>query len=63
MDNALLTTLISESQTRHFGNAAESLYQHQPSVRFRIRQTQSQFWLVLFNRHRPNIQLSPAGER
>ncbi|MEO3986493.1 HTH-type transcriptional regulator HdfR [Plesiomonas shigelloides] len=63
MDTELLKTFIAVSKTRHFGKAAESLYLTQSAVSFRIRQLESQLGVVLFNRHRHNIQLTAAGER
>ncbi|MGL5005918.1 MAG: HTH-type transcriptional regulator HdfR [Plesiomonas sp.] len=63
MDTELLKTFIVVSKTRHFGKAAESLFLTQSAVSFRIRQLETQLNATLFNRHRNNIQLTPAGER
>lgn len=62
MDTDLLRTFIEVSKTRHFGRAAENLYLTQSAVSFRIRQLEQQLGVVLFARHRNNIQLTHAGQ-
>ena len=63
MDTELLKTFLEVEKTRHFGRAAENLYLTQAAVSARIRQLESMLGVNLFNRHRNNINLTPAGER
>lgn len=63
MDTELLKTFIEVQRTRHFGQAAENLYLTQSAVSFRIRQLEQYLGVMLFSRHRNNIQLTVAGER
>lgn len=63
MDTDLLKTFLEVEKTRHFGRAAENLYLTQAAVSARIRQLESNLGVSLFNRHRNNINLTPAGER
>ncbi len=63
MDTELLKTFLEVEKTRHFGRAAENLYLTQAAVSARIRQLESILGVSLFNRHRLNINLTPAGER
>ncbi len=63
MDTELLKTFLEVSRTRHFGQAAETLYLTQSAVSSRIRQLETQLGVNLFTRHRNNIQMTDAGER
>lgn len=63
MDTELLKTFLEVEKTRHFGRAAENLYLTQAAVSSRIRQLENTLGVNLFNRHRNNINLTPAGER
>ena len=63
MDTELLRTFLEVERTRHFGRAAENLYLTQAAVSSRIRQLENTLGVSLFNRHRNNINLTPAGER
>lgn len=63
MDTELLRTFLEVQKTRHFGKAAEQLFLTQSAVSFRIRQLEQQLGVVLFHRHRNNIQLTSAGEQ
>jgi len=63
MDTDLLKTFLEVEKTRHFGRAAENLYLTQSAVSARIRQLESILGNAIFNRHRNNINLTPAGER
>jgi DNA-binding transcriptional LysR family regulator len=63
VDTELLRTFLEVQKTRHFGKAAEQLFLTQSAVSFRIRQLEQQLGVVLFHRHRNNIQLTSAGEQ
>ena len=63
MDTELLKTFLEVERTRHFGRAAENLYLTQAAISSRIRQLENTLGVSLFNRHRNNINLTPAGER
>ncbi|MBY4677759.1 HTH-type transcriptional regulator HdfR [Marinobacterium arenosum] len=63
MDTELLRTFLEVSKTRHFGHAAENLYLTQSAVSFRVRQLEELLGVKLFERHRHNNRLTPAGER
>lgn len=63
MDTELLKTFLEVEKTRHFGQAGENLYLTQAAVSARVRQLENLLGNPLFNRHRNNISLTPAGER
>ncbi|MDX1656640.1 MAG: LysR family transcriptional regulator [Candidatus Competibacteraceae bacterium] len=63
MDINLIRTFLEIQRTRHFGRAAENLFLTQAAVSARIRQLEGQLKVMLFERRRKDIQLTPAGRR
>ncbi len=63
MDLELLRTFLEVERVRHFGQAAEALHLTQAAVSARIKLLETQLGVVLFNRLRRDIQLTPEGHR
>ena len=61
MDITALKTFLEVAKTRHFGNAADSLFISQSAVSSRIKALEEQLGVDLFIRERGNIHLSPSG--
>jgi DNA-binding transcriptional LysR family regulator len=62
MDINALKTFLEVAKTRHFGNAAETLFVSQSTVSARIKTLEEQLGVELFVRERGNIRLSPSGD-
>jgi DNA-binding transcriptional LysR family regulator len=62
MDINALKTFLEVAKTRHFGNAAETLFVSQSTVSARIKTLEDQLGVDLFVRERGNIRLSPSGD-
>ncbi len=62
MDINALKTFLEVAKTRHFGNAAETLFVSQSTVSARIKTLEDQLGVELFVRERGNIRLSPSGD-
>jgi len=63
MDIELLRTFLEVNRTRHFGKAADNLYLTQSAVSARVKQLEDALGVVVFERQRNNIRLTPAGQR
>ncbi len=62
MDINALRTFLEVSKTRHFGNAANTLFVSQSTVSARIKTLEDVLGVDLFIRERGNIHLTPSGE-
>lgn len=63
MDIELLRTFLEVSRTRHFGQAAESMFLTQAAVSARIKTLEAMLGARLFIRDRRDIKLTPEGNR
>ena len=63
MDIELLRTFLEVSRTRHFGQAAESMFLTQAAVSARIKTLEEMLGVKLFIRDRRDIKLTPEGNR
>ena len=63
MDLELLRTFLELNRTRHFGRAAEALHLTQAAVSSRLKSLERQLDVVLFERNRHDMKLTPAGRR
>lgn len=62
MDINALKTFLEVAKTRHFGNAADTLYISQSTVSSRIKTLEDVLGVDLFIRERGNIHLTASGE-
>ena len=62
MDINALKTFLEVAKTRHFGNAADTLFISQSTVSSRIKALEDVLGVELFIRERGNIHLTPSGE-
>ena len=63
MDIELLRTFLEVSRTRHFGQAADSMFLTQAAVSARIKTLEKLLGVSLFIRKKRDIQLTPEGNR
>ncbi len=63
LDMNLIKTFLEVYRTRHFGRAAENLFLTQSAVSARIRLLEEGLGVVLFERKRKDMHLTPAGRR
>lgn len=63
MDLELLRTFLELNRTRHFGRAADALFVTQAAVSSRLKSLESQLGVVLFDRSKREIRLTPEGGR
>ncbi len=63
MDLELLRTFLELNRTRHFGRAAEALHLTQAAVSSRLKTLERQLGVILFERSRREMRLTPEGGR
>ena len=63
MDLELLRTFLELNRTRHFGRAAEALFVTQAAVSSRLKSLERQLGVMLFERSRRDMRLTPEGSR
>ena len=63
MDLELLRTFLELNRTRHFGRSAEALHVTQAAVSSRLKSLEKQLGVVLFERSRREMRLTPEGSR
>ena len=63
MDIELLRTFLELNRTRHFGRSAEALFVTQAAVSSRLKSLEQQLGVVLFERSRREMRLTPEGAR
>ena len=63
MDLELLRTFLELNRTRHFGRAAEALFVTQAAVSSRLKNLEDQLGVMLFERSRREMRLTPEGGR
>lgn len=63
MDLELLRTFLELNRTRHFGRAAQSLFVTQAAVSSRLKSLENQLGVVLFERSKREMRLTPEGGR
>lgn len=63
MDLELLRTFLELNRVRHFGRAAEALFVTQAAVSCRLKSLEEQLGVVLFERSRREMRLTPEGGR
>lgn len=57
-----LRYLIALARERHFGKAADSCFVSQPTLSIAIKKLEEELGLILFERHRHDVLVTPAGE-
>lgn len=57
-----LRYLVALARERHFGRAAERCHVSQPTLSIAIRKVEDELDLVLFERHRHDVLVTPGGE-
>ena len=63
MDLELLRTFLELNRTRHFGRAAEALFLTQAAVSSRLKSLEGQLGVILFERSKREMRLTPEGGR
>jgi len=63
MDIELLRTFLELDRVRHFGRTAEALHVTQAAVSARLKSLEQQLGVVLFERSRREMRLTPEGSR
>ena len=63
MDLELLRTFLELNRTRHFGRAAEALFVTQAAVSSRLKSLEQDLGVILFERSRREMRLTPEGGR
>ena len=63
MDLELLRTFLELNRTRHFGRAAEALFVTQAAVSSRLKSLEEQLGVILFERSKREMRLTPEGGR
>ncbi len=63
MDLELLRTFLELNRTRHFGRAAEALFVTQAAVSSRLKSLEEELGVVLFERSKREMRLTPEGGR
>jgi len=63
MDLELLRTFLELNRVRHFGRAADALHLTQAAVSSRLKSLEQQLGVVLFERSRREMRLTPEGSR
>ena len=62
MDVRQLEYFLGVASELHFSKAAEKLYVAQPALSRQIQQLENELDVVLFERDKRNVKLTPAGE-
>jgi DNA-binding transcriptional LysR family regulator len=62
MDIRQLEYFLGVASELHFSKAAEKLYVAQPALSRQIQQLENELDVVLFERDKRNVKLTPAGE-
>ena len=57
-----LRYLIALARERHFGRAAEACFVAQPTLSIAIKKLEEELGVMLFERHRHEVLVTPAGE-
>ncbi|PQA49430.1 LysR substrate-binding domain-containing protein [Amnimonas aquatica] len=57
-----LRYLVTLAQERHFGRAAERCHVAQPTLSVAIRKLEDSLGIIIFERHRHGVLVTPAGE-
>ena len=63
MDLELLRTFLELNRTRHFGRSAEALHVTQAAVSSRLKSLENLLGVMLFERSRREMRLTPEGSR
>ena len=63
MDLELLRTFLELNRTRHFGRTAEALHLTQAAVSSRLKSLEARLGVILFERSRREMRLTPEGSR
>ncbi|MGM0594312.1 MAG: hydrogen peroxide-inducible genes activator [Pseudomonadota bacterium] len=58
-----LRYIVAVAEKRHFGHAAEACFVSQPTLSVAVKRLEEDLGVVLFERARGEITLTPAGER
>lgn len=58
-----LRYLVTLADLRHFARAAAACYVSQPTLSIAIKKLEDEFGVALFERHRHEVLVTPAGER
>lgn len=58
-----LRYLVKLAELRHFGKAAAACYVSQPTLSIAIKKLEDELNISLFERHRHEVLITPAGER
>jgi len=57
-----LRYLVTLARERHFGRAAEACFVSQPTLSIAIKKLEEELGVMLFERHRHEVLVTPAGE-
>ncbi len=57
-----LKYVITVAETRHFGKAAEACFVSQPTLSGQIKKLEEQLGVILFERTKRSVELTPIGE-
>ena len=63
MTPAELRYVVALARERHFGRAAEACFVSQPTLSVAIRKLEEEFGVILFERGRTEVTVTPVGER
>lgn len=58
-----LRYIVAVAEKKHFGHAAAACFVSQPTLSVAVRRLEDELGVILFERGRGEIQLTPAGER
>lgn len=58
-----LRYIVAVAEKRHFGHAAEACFVSQPTLSVAVKRLEDELGVILFERARGEISLTPAGER
>ncbi len=63
MTPAELRYVVALARERHFGRAAEACFVSQPTLSVAIKKLEEEFGVILFERGRTEVTVTPVGER
>ena len=58
-----LRYIVAIAQERHFGRAAAACFVSQPTLSVAVKKLEDELSLVLFERGKTDVRITPAGER